>query len=65
MKLRVKRDYQSNAARYQAGEVIDVSDEFGAWLTRDSEGCFEEVKPPKRSMEKPPADKAISEAVEK
>lgn len=66
MKLKVKHDYHSNRASYRAGEVIEVDDKFGAWLQRDSVGCFEEVKPkPRRSLKKPPADKAITEATEK
>ena len=65
MKLLVKHDYRSNAASYRAGQIIEVPDEFGAWLQRDSESCFEEVKPRKRRMRKPPADKAIHEATEK
>ena len=61
MKLKVKHDYHSNRASYRAGEVIDVPDELGRWLQRDSAGSFEEVKPPKRRMRKPPADKSITE----
>ena len=67
MKLKVKRDYTNREHQYQKGEVIEVPDEVGAWLQRDSESTFAEVKPrrPRRSMKKPPADKAVTEAVEK
>lgn len=64
MKLRVKQDYRSNAAQYRAGEIVEVSAEFGAWLQRDSAESFEEITP-KRSYRKPPRDKAIAEATEK
>ncbi len=67
MKLRVVKNYSSNAAQYRAGEEIEVPDEFGEWLQRDSVECFEEIKdkPPKRSLRKPPADKAMTEVEEK
>jgi hypothetical protein len=67
MRLRILQDYHSNAVTYRAGDVIDVPDDLGQWLQRDSVGSFEEIKPekPRRTLRKPPADKAISEAVEK
>jgi len=65
MKLKVKRDYQNREHNYRAGETIEVSEELGAWLMRDSHSCFEIPKPPRRSLRKPPADKAIEEATEK
>ena len=48
MKLLVKQDYRSNASQYRAGEVIEVSAEFGAWLMRDSTDSFEPVKPARK-----------------
>jgi len=62
MKLRVKQDYSSTGRSYQKGQVIEVLDHVGEWLMRDSEGSFEEIKPkPKRSLKKPPKDKALDE----
>jgi len=62
MKLRVVQNYNSVGRHYEKGQVIEVLDHVGEWLMRDSEGSFVEIKPkPKRSLKKPPKDKALDE----
>jgi len=65
VKLRCKNGYRNRSTIYTPGQVIEVAQSIADWLSRDAPGCFEEVKPRKRRMRKPPADKAIHEATEK
>jgi hypothetical protein len=64
MKLLVKSTYRAADVQLDAGKEIDVDEDRGRWLMRDAPGCFEEIKP-RRSLRKPPRDKAISEVTEK
>jgi hypothetical protein len=62
----VTRDYQSHRGRFVAGQVVDLEDEFAAWLNRDSRGVVEPVPPsipaPVRSIETPPQDRMVKRA---
>ncbi len=40
MRLNVLGRYRSGAGRYEAGQVIDVTDAQGEFLQRDSPGTF-------------------------
>ncbi len=60
MRLRVVNDYSSQRGQYKAGQIIEVSDEFGAWLMRDSVSCFvlaDEVR--NVAFDAPPVDRAM------
>jgi hypothetical protein len=62
MKLRVLVDYQCRNNRYFAGQILQVDDEYGAWLQRDCSGCFERADQPKeeaRDVSAPPKDKMM------
>lgn len=41
MKLTVTGRYRNGPTSYEAGQVIDVTDEIGGFLMRDSPGTFE------------------------
>lgn len=57
MKLKVLSDYRSHLGGYRAGQEIEVEDERGQLLQRDSPDSFEEIK--EKAPTKPPADKMI------
>jgi len=62
MKLKVVRRYASAQAVYEAGAVIDVDEDFGAWLQRDAPECFEPFAPEVKEVAAPPKDKAVRRA---
>jgi hypothetical protein len=41
----VQRDYQSHAARWNAGLVVELGAEEAAWFNRDSRGVLKEIIP--------------------
>jgi hypothetical protein len=69
----IKHDYQSHRGRFTAGQVVELDDEFAAWLNRDSRGVLELVppsipapepiapapEPETRVLETPPRDRMI------
>ncbi len=60
MRLRVVHDYNSQRGQYKAGQIIEVSDEFGTWLMRDSVSCFvlaDEVQ--NVAFDAPPVDRVM------
>lgn len=67
VKLRVKSDYRSQAAIYQAGTVIEVNEVEAAFLKRDAPDTFEDFKELKaeKAMSSPPADKQVKTPAKK
>ena len=65
MKLKVTRPYRNAIDAWDEGAVIEVDEEKGLWLQRDSPGTFELVKPkqtrkPRTKAMKAPANTAIT-----
>lgn len=61
MRLQVVHDYHSQRGQYKQGQVIEVPDEFGAWLMRDSVSCFVLADEPQiTAFETPPANRVMS-----
>lgn len=74
----VKQDYVSHAGNYKAGTVLELDDDFAAWLNRDSHDGFElivdepvPVDPPQlevepesetRTFEQPPQNRMVSKS---
>ena len=70
----VQRDYQSHAATWKAGLVVELGAEEAAWFNRDSRGVLKEIeeRPPdpepvpepvaERAIEAPPQDRMVRKA---
>ena len=61
----VQRDYQSHAATWKAGLVVELGAEEAAWFNRDSRGVLKliEERPSEpvaeRAIEQPPQDRMV------
>lgn len=65
--LKVKSRYLNRDVVYNVGQVIEVDDDYAAWLMRDCPTCFEDIKPhgEAKAMIGPPADKMIKTSASK
>ncbi len=64
MRLRVIHDYNSQRGQYKTGQIIEVSDDLGAWLMRDSVDCFVLADEPQvKAFDAPPVDRAMKRRV--
>jgi hypothetical protein len=57
----VQSDYQSHAATWKAGLVVDLGAEEADWFNRDSPGVLKPVEEPvaERAIEAPPQDRMV------
>ena len=63
MKLKILGGYSSHRGAWRKGEEIEVEEELGHWLLRDSPGSFEIVV--EKAMDEPPEDKMVKSAPKK
>ena len=66
VKLRVVQTYRNREVYYEAGRVIEVSEQEASWLMADAPGCFETfvkepetVDPESADLEAPPVDEEL------
>lgn len=57
MRLKCVDPYRAGSVTYDMGQEFEVDDEHGAWLCRDSPGCFQVIQTVDKALSAPPEDK--------
>lgn len=65
-KFRVTQNYRSGLGIFDAGDVVELADDFAAHINRDAPGtlepAYEALPPAERAPDAPPADRMVKSA---